>query len=134
MSVRVCGTSAIVSLNGVSCVDASEGGGTSSFESSDGVLFGGVELVVSGEGGGGVVGARNRSGRSPSTCWRVPFPPPQLAEVRGGAYGVVVSWYLGEVGGVGWVGGDGGSAMPSVWSANTAKRLLCSICLMRSLK
>ena len=64
MSVRVFGTSAIVSLNGVSCVDASEGGDASSVESSDGVLFvRGVEMLASGEGG------RRWGGGSPEQEW-----------------------------------------------------------------
>ena len=101
MSVRVFGTSVVVSLSGVSCVGASEGGGASSIEYSEGVLFvRGVEVLVSGGGGGGVVGARNKRGRSPSTCWRAPLPPPQPAEVRVGVGAGVGMSDLGEVGGV----------------------------------
>ena len=101
MSVRVYGTSAVVSLHGVSCVGASEGGDDSSVECSDGVLLvRGVGAVVSGEGGGGVVGALNKRGRSPSTCWRAPLPPPQPAEVRAGVGAGVGVAGRGDDGGV----------------------------------
>ena len=92
MSVRVLGTIGGVSLIGVSWVGASEGVGCPSCECTDGVLV----LLFEGERGGvelgrmgGVSGALNRRGRSPSTWCIVPRPPPHPAEVRvGGSSGV----------------------------------------------
>ena len=70
MSVRVLGIMGGVSLIGVSWVRASDGGGRSSWKSSDGVLLFLSRGDRGGVGGsrGGVSGALKTRGRSPSTC------------------------------------------------------------------
>ena len=84
---------------------------------------------------GGVAGARKSRGRSPSTWYFVPLPPPHPADVL-----VRVCWAVGvEVeeeavgGGDGGAGADGGVCCSGSVSASVAKRLLCSMALIRSL-
>ena len=92
MSVRVFDTSVVVSLNGVSCVGASEGGDESSVECSDGVLLvRGVDVVVSGEGGGGVVGALNKRDRISLYVLKGAPTPPAGRSAGGGGGGVGVA-------------------------------------------